>query len=269
MSTTRLADRPAPATEASGARPQRRTSVAGRAVLLIGHGSTRSTRPEALLNRLAVALVAEGRVTEAAAAMLRGGPSPRERLDAMRERRVTVVPMLMCDGLLFREAIPRALGLTNGGPQEVGEHIVHLCAPIGLHPMVADLIVRRVGRTLDEAGASPNDVTLLLIAHGSTRDGASAAALARQAERVRGRSSWRTVETAFIGQAPHLVDALAALPPPIYGVALFTARGNHVIEDIERHFQSCSANEAHFLGAVGEEQDMIDVIAHVVAGQAG
>jgi sirohydrochlorin ferrochelatase len=266
MFTTKSPIRPEPATEPGGPPAEGRPAPAEIAVLLIGQGSTKSPRPNETLSQIAVRLVTEGRAAEATSATLLGGPSPPQRLAVLRSRQVFVVPMLMCDGLLCREVIPQMLGLTKG-QSRIGDRIVHLCPPIGMHPMIADLIADHATRALADSGLNPADVTLLLIGHGSTRHRESANATELQAERVRLWSSWGRVETAFIGQPPYLSDALKTLPGPLIGIALFAARGNHVVADIEKQFQKYGTTDVRLLGAIGEHPDITNVIARMIEDQ--
>jgi sirohydrochlorin cobaltochelatase len=225
----------------------------------------RSSRPDELLRRHAASLEGRGRFAEVRAATLAGTSSPREALAGIRSRNIVIVPMLMCDGVFCREALPAALGLA-GGVRSDGR-ILHLCPPIGLHPMVADLVVHRATRALKDHALSPAATTLLLIGHGSTHDPASERAVALQAERIRASSNFRSVMTAFIDQPPFLPDVLASVHQPLIGVALFSARGNHVVEDIEKQFSKKKNSKINFLGTLGEDEDLINIIELMVAEQ--
>ena len=266
MCTTRSPIRRAPATEPCSSsaglayRPARSHDVA---VLLVGQGSTRSSRPDELLDRHAAALAERGRFAEVGAATIAGRPTPREALARIRSRDVVIVPLLMCDGVLYREALPPALKEEAGSET----HHLRLCRPLGVHPLVADLVLRRAMQAISERGLTAAATTLLLIGHGSSRDPASEATLALQAERVRRASIFGSVEMAFIGQPPFLADVLANGQDSLIGIALFAARGNHVVEDIEKLFVvNASKNKsAWFLGAVGEDQQLVPIIERIAS----
>jgi sirohydrochlorin cobaltochelatase len=198
------------------------------------------------------------RASIAGVATLAGTPSPREALARLRSRDIVIVPMLMCDGVFCRDALPAALGLADRTRPD--GHILHLCRPIGLHLMVADLVMHRPTRVLKDHVLSPEATTLLLIGHGSTHDPASERAVALQAERIRASSNFRSVMTAFIDQRPFLRDVLASVHQPLIGVALFSARGNHVVEDIEKQFRKKKYNKIILLGALGEDKALINII---------
>lgn len=206
-----------------------------------------------------------GRFAEVGAATIAGRPNPREVLARLRARDVVIVPLLMCDGVLYREALPAALGFGKGSRPD--GHRFRLCRPVGLHPLVADLVLHRAMKAVGEHGLAAAATTLLLIGHGSSRDCASAAALALQAERVRGASIFRRVEMAFIGQPPLLQDVLANSHYPLMGIALFAARGNHVVEDIEKLFRLNAGRNgsAWFLGAVGEDEQLVPIIERMAS----
>lgn len=232
-------------------------------MLIIGQGSTRCCRPDALLARHAVALAKRGRFAEVRAATLAGTPNPQEALASIRSRNIVIVPVLMCDGFLYREALPAALD--HARRTRPKGHPFYLCRPLGLHPKVADLLTYRAIEALDPAVLTPAATTLLLIGHGSTRDSASETAVARQAARIQTASIFRSVMTAFIAQPPYLRDVLAAAPRPLIGMALFTARGNHVIEDIEKPFDEKDDGRILFGGTLGEDDQIVAIIEAMAA----
>jgi sirohydrochlorin ferrochelatase len=133
--------------------------------------------------------------------------------------------------------------------------------------MVADLVVHRATRALKDHALSPAATTLMLIGHGSTQDPASEIAVALQADRIRASSNFHSVMTAFIDQPPFLRDVLASAHQPLIGVALFGARGNHVVEDIEKQFSRKKDSGIILLGALGEDKDLVNVIEIMVAEQ--
>jgi sirohydrochlorin cobaltochelatase len=236
--------------------------AAGAAVLLVGHGSTRSPHPDQLLQRHAAALRADDTFADVRATTLADPEGLQATLAGIRCREVFVVPMLMCDGLLYTEVLPDALGLGAGGaPAGTGYrdaygHRIHLCPPIGLDPRVAALVVDRVRAGLRRAGVREAEATLVLIGHGSSRNQASERAVALQAARIRRQAAFARIEPAFLAQAPSLADVLRTLPRPLAGFALFTARGNHVIEDVETVFAAHAAPDVQFCGTLGEDDGM-------------
>lgn len=270
MYTTRSPTQPAPVTEACD-RPGRGIAACGAtAVLLVGHGSTKSPRPDQLLQGHAAALRASGRFADVRAATLADAAGLRDTLAAIRCRDVFVVPMLMCDGLLYSEVLPDALGLGAGGDPNADAHghRIHLCPPIGLDRRVAALVVDRVRADLRAAGMRETDATLVLIAHGSTRNRASQRTLALQAARIGRLARFARIVPAFLAQEPSLAEALATLPRPLAGFALFTARGNHVTFDIETVFARHAAPDVVYCGALGEDEAVRDIITRMVPHHA-
>lgn len=266
MSTTRSPTRPAPATERGG-RAAAGSAAGGAAVLLVGHGSTKSTRPDELLQGHAAALRAERRFADVRAATLADTAGLQATLAGIRSGDVFVVPMMMCDGLLYRDVLPEALGLgADGDPDhDAYGHRIHLCPPIGLDPRVAALVVERVRAALRRAGMREDDASLVLIGHGSTRNPASARAVALQAARIGRLASFARIAPAFLAQEPTLAKALATLPRPLAGFALFTARGNHVTEDIEGAFAEHAGPDVLYCGALGEDDAMRSLIRRMLA----
>lgn len=233
-------------------------------VLLIGHGSARYPDAGGALSRHAAALAATGQFRSARHAVLAGRPLPAEALAACTGRVVHVVPVFMEQGYFASIALPRALaGATPAGGGQVRLH-----PALGTRPEIAELIARRV-----RAGCKdPTAVGLVLLGHGSTRAPGRAEALHRHAATLRD-NGFERVETAFLEEAPDLLDAIAALGArPAAVVGLFTGEGAHVRDDVPALLAEARRRHGapvHDLGFLGDDPGLPDIVMEMVAAAGG
>jgi sirohydrochlorin ferrochelatase len=238
------------------------TAYPDHAVLLIGHGSSKRPGAAASLVRHANALRSTGRFGEVAAAALIGGSeTPAAALARLTRDTAVIVPVMMCAGWTTRQVIPQALGLGAGGAA-VRRTVV--CDPLGLHPAFAALMARRAADCAALFGVSAASVTLLLIAHGSTKSAASQQATEAQAARIRAMGRFRGVTTAFLEQQPRLADVLATLVRPVIAVGCFAAPGHHATVDSAVILQTQAAGGVIDLGPIGDDPAIPDLIQQMV-----
>ena len=73
----------------------------------------------------------------------------REVFDLVESDEVFVVPLFISEGYFTEEVIPRELGLDGPAPsttRKLGKTI-HYCGPIGTHPWMTRMILRRAEET--------------------------------------------------------------------------------------------------------------------------
>lgn len=257
MSTTRSLSPPAPATEpaAPGVRPRRR-------LFLVGHGSTRAPEDNRSLMRHAERLAESTHFESVDVGLLYGEPSAKQVAQGLPREPLFVVPFFMAGGHYPSEAVP-ALFEDDGGNMN-GRGPV-FCQPVGLHPRLADLVIERTLSVITPLEWRAAETTLLLIGHGSEKSPASWQATEAQARRMRRPALFRQVTTAYLEQAPHLEDILALLHGPVVAVGLFAGDGAHAGRDIPERLQGYDAGAAVYLGAVGSDKAMADLVLDQVA----
>ncbi len=253
MSITRSRFRPAPAIEPAG--------LAGCALILVGHGSTRGDGGNPALQAHAAVLRARGIFATVHAAALYGAPSPSDALAAAAAsgaRDITIAPLFMCDGQFTRTILPRAFGID--GPNSQSGPRLRVCEPLGLRPELTDLLLRRAREAVARAGWLPGSAELLLMAHGSTRDPASHAATERHAERARAAGVFQAVRTAYLDQAPYLADVLRARTRPAAAIGLFAAGDLHAGTDIPRLIAAHDGPPIQCVEAIGQDPAIPDLV---------
>jgi sirohydrochlorin cobaltochelatase len=229
-------------------------------VLLVGHGSARSRAPATALARHASTLRGTGLFADVASATLHGKPKPDSTLARMTGDEVHVVPLFMSDGYFANAAIPPALSLDRRDRTR----LFHLHPPLGIYPGLTRLIVQRALERAAVEKIAPNETTLLLIGHGSSKDSASRRATEGHAARVRLFASFHDVRTAYLEEAPFLDDVLATLSGPTIICGLFVAAGRHAGYDVPRTIRRRGMPNVHYLGAIGTDPAIPNLVLEIV-----
>ncbi|MFO1154228.1 MAG: CbiX/SirB N-terminal domain-containing protein [Rhodospirillales bacterium] len=255
MFITRSTCQREPATE------PRARALAEAAIVLVGHGTTSDAAQMGGLAGHAAALIGRQGVAEVHLAMLHGpGPRPDEVLLRITRRPIIIVPVMMCDGIAAGRAVIAAFGAGHGD--------VRFCPPVGIHARLTSLIAQRAGRAADRMQRRLADAALLLIAHGSLRNPASADAACHQAAALRDTRMFANVAVAFLAQPPHLSMALRRLNGPIIAVGLFVATGHHGMSDVNGALADASRSDVTYLGPIGADPGMASVIASMIGDAA-
>lgn len=137
-----------------------------------------------------------------------------------------VYPMFMAEGWFTGTELPRRLAKAAAGP---GTTVLR---PFGRDPGLPDLCRRTARDAALAAGWDAQQITLLLIAHGSQRARASAQGTREMADLLAPR--FGRIVTGFIEEAPFLHDAAAGLGPRCIALPLFATRAEHVTDDIPK-----------------------------------
>ena len=194
--------------------------------------------------------------------LLYGEPSAKQVAQRLPQEPLFVVPFFLAGGHYPSRAVPALF--ERDGPNAKGRGPV-FCQPVGLHPRLADLVSERALDALAPLDWQAADTTLLLIGHGSEKSPASWQATETQARRIRRRAQFRQVTTAYLEQTPHLEDLLALLRGPVVAVGLFAGDGAHAGRDIPALLQGYDGGSVIYLGAVGSDAAMADLVLAQVA----
>lgn len=233
-------------------------------LLLLGHGSHLSPVSSAPVHEQVTRLRATGRYRSVEAAFWKEEPSFARALDRYDEGEVVALPMFVSGGFFTEEVIPAELGLT-GRVTRRDTLTVRLADPVGAHPGMADLIVRRA----EEAGAGSTSAVAVL-GHGTPRNANSEKNVYAQAARVRAADRFAEVGVVFLEQAPRLEDLPARFTAvEVVVVPLFIADGWHVDESIPetlglRMDPGHGERVIRYAAAVGTHPDMCAVMARCV-----
>ena len=154
-------------------------------------------------------------------------------------RDVFVVPNFISEGYFTRTVIPRELGLDqrpDGAPAPVtvradGGQRWHYCAPVGNHPSMTELLLRRAREAAP--GVPEAEASLLIVGHGTSLNDNSAVAAKQQVELIRHQGRYADVLNTYMEEPPLIADwAKLTTTPHVVVVPFFISDGLHSYQDI-------------------------------------
>src|SRR5881409_4080192 len=136
------------------------------ALLIVGHGST--VNPDSSAPTLAHAAEIRRRniFGDVQCAFWKEEPSLRDAIflfDPNSIREVCVVPNFISEGYFTQTVIPRELELNGATTKRSNGQIWKYCEPVGNHPLMTDLLLRRAHQIA--AGIPESETSLLIVAH--------------------------------------------------------------------------------------------------------
>lgn len=231
------------------------------ALLLAAHGERAKKATNAGLDRLAAAIRAKHLVDEVAFGLIKGSPSIPEAVAGARADHILVYPLFLADGYFTRRRLPELLaeGLA-GAPRPPA---ITTLTPLGLDPHLDHVVGRRADATARERGFT--DVTLILLAHGSTKDPASRMAAEGLAGRLAQDARFHRVRIALLEEPPFFADAMTPVAGPAVVVGLFAGEGLHGGGDAPRLVAETGRNDVAFAGNLGAWPDVEELVCRAVA----
>jgi len=248
-----------PGTTSQSEKPMAIDSRRGASLLIVAHGERGGAGEDRLTKDLVERLATRGRFEAVAAGFIRSRPSVSEAHDGLPDGPVRVYPLFMSDGYYVATAIPRDLGIGDDGRDRRGRPITIL-RPLGLHPRLPAMIADLAAAGTVAAALEPHATTVLLVAHGSTKDDASRQAALAVASEIGMEGRFAGVETAFLEESPFVDDALRAVPGPAVVVGLFVGEGMHGGEDLPQAVENCSRDDVVLGEPLGRSDALIALI---------
>src|SRR5881392_4509486 len=204
------------------------------ALLIVAHGST--VNPDSSAPTLAHAAEIRCRnvFTDVGCAFWKEEPSLRDALflfDPQSVREIYVVPNFISEGYFTQTVIPRELELNGRITKRSNGQIWKYCEPVGNHPLMTDLLLRRAHEIA--SGIPESETSLLIVAHGTDLNENSAAAAKREAEKIRALGKYAAVLNAYMEEAPLVSDwRKLTKTRNVVVVPFFISDGLHSYEDI-------------------------------------
>ena len=200
------------------------------ALIVVGHGST--VNPDSSTPTLAHVdtLSRRGLFGEVQPAFWKEEPSLRQVLHMIDSNDVYVVPNFISEGYFTRTVIPRELEL-DGAFTQRGARTIKYCDPVGNHPRMTELLLRRAAEVAP--GARPEETALFIVAHGTDLNDNSAMAAKREVARIRAAGRYAAVFNAYMDEEPLISrwDEIASQPQVVV-VPFFIADGLHSYQEI-------------------------------------
>jgi len=127
--------------------------------------------------------------------------------------------------------VPRELELNGRITKRPNGQIWKYCDPVGNHPMVTDLLLRRAHEIAP--GIPESETTLLIAAHGTDLNENSAVAAKREAEKIRALGRYAAVLNVYMEESPLVSDwQKLTKTRNVVVVPFFISDGLHSYEDI-------------------------------------
>jgi len=143
------------------------------------------------------------------------------------------VPNFISEGYFTQTVVPRELELNGRMTKRSNGQIWHYCAPVGNHPMVTELLLKRAHEISPDA--TPAKTSLLIVAHGTDLNENSAVAAKREAETIRRLRKFAEVLNVYMEEPPLVSDWRELTKTPnVVVVPFFISDGLHSYEDIPR-----------------------------------
>ncbi len=201
------------------------------ALLIVGHGSTENPDSSTPYFEHAEEVRGRGLFAEVRCCFWKEEPSMREALYMLDSPEIYVVPDFISEGYFTQEVIPRELRL-SGPTTEIGGKTLHYCPPVGVHPSMTDLILRRAREVAP--GVDPAETTLIIVGHGTGLNDNSTKSIRDQARRIsESDAGYAAVLDAFMEEPPLVAEwAEMAATPNVVVVPFFIADGLHSYQDI-------------------------------------
>jgi len=205
------------------------------ALIVIGHGSHLNAESSAPVYRHAETLRRLGVFDEVRECFWKEEPSLREVFDLVEAEEVYVVPLFISEGYFTEEVIPRELGLSGPAPsitRKLGKTI-HYCGPIGTHPWMTRMILRRAEESAGLSDEEAREAGLVIIGHGTERNSNSQQVIYRVTREAEEMGIFGSVRTGFLDQPPDVGEVLDEMEQrTVVLVPFFVAEGWHTQETI-------------------------------------
>lgn len=173
--------------------------MSNKTLLLAAHGSSRHDANNPIL-RLSEKLHEHNIFSEVLCGFIRQQPFLRNVLSQIQTEELSVIPMFSGFGYITDILIPKALGQVSNKIK------VRLYEPIGVHPDIPVIMAKRASSVIKEHSLEPAEVTVLIVAHGHTKNSQNADQTNALAADLNKLMNGITTITAFIEEAPLISD---------------------------------------------------------------
>jgi sirohydrochlorin cobaltochelatase len=235
-------------------------------VLLAAHGERGGGADNGGVMALADELRRRDISAEIGCGFIKGSPTISEAVFAFTTPQIVVYPLFLSDGYFTRIRLPQLLAEAASHGRDIT-----MLPPLGLDSSLPKLIGARASAAVRASGYQDRHVSVICLAHGSSKDTASHDAAERLAQALRASKRFAAVYCAFLEEPPGFEDVIAGLPGPVVVVGLFAGEGMHGAEDLPRLMAAVPDRACVFAGNVGTWPEIADVIAAAVrdAGRVG
>ena len=201
------------------------------ALLIVGHGSTENPDSSTPYFDHAAEIRKRDLFAEVHVCFWKEEPSMREVLLMIDSPEVYIVPDFISEGYFTQDVIQRELEL-NGSTTVRNGKTLHYCLPVGVHPSMTGLILKRAREVAPDA--DPADTTLIITGHGTGLNQNSTKAIKDQADLIAATGAgYALVTDAYMEEAHFIADwDKMADTQNVVVVPFFISDGLHSYQDI-------------------------------------
>jgi sirohydrochlorin cobaltochelatase len=231
-------------------------------VLIAAHGGRDVDRSSnESIFKLAEKVAARIGGVRVAVGFINGIPAIGEAMRGVTVQNLLVYPLFMADGYFGQTVLNRVL---EHARQEWRGGSIATLPPLGVDPALADLVVAKAASAAAAFGVPLDDVTLVLLAHGSTRGRASAIAAKQIAKNALANRRFADVRVAFLDEAPSLETTVSGIDGPAVVVGLFSGDGLHGGNDSSRLMAGLDRNDVIYVGNAGLFSGLEELVATAI-----
>lgn len=202
------------------------------ALFIAGHGSTENPDSSAPYFDHADEIRRRNLFAEVHCIFWKEEPSFREAWYLTDCPEIYVVPDFISEGYFTQDVIPRELEL-QGPTTQVRGKTIHYCAPVGVHPSMTQLLLRRAQEVAPDI--DPRETTLIIVGHGTSLNSNSTKSIKDQCDLLRQHvdTPYAAVLDTYMEEQPFIADwHQLAQTPYVVVVPFFIADGLHSYQDI-------------------------------------
>jgi len=200
------------------------------ALFIVGHGSTENPDSASPYFEHADEIRRRGIFREVHCCFWKEEPSLREAIYLTDCEEIYVVPDFISEGYFTQDVIPRELELT-GPTTTIRGKTFHYCLPVGVHPSMTGLIMRRAREVAPDV--DPAQTTLIITGHGTGLNQNSTKAIRDQVDLISSGAGYAAVTDAYMEEQPFIAEWDQLAPTEnVVVVPFFIADGAHSYQDI-------------------------------------
>ena len=213
------------------------------ALVLVAHGSTLNTDSDKPAHQHADELRSRRVFAEVRVGFLKQQPGVNGVLRGIAARRVFIVPLFISEGYFTEEVLPVELGFRTNDDKSFervrqdGEQSLYYCEPVGTHASMTAALIARARGVVEQHpfphAPKPDDTTLFIAGHGTTKNENSRKAIEQQVALIRNKHEYADVRAVFLEEKPRVESCYElAATRNIVVVPFFISDGLHSCEDI-------------------------------------
>lgn len=235
------------------------------ALVILGHGSSIHASSSIPCRLHADTIRRKGVFHSVHCGFLKEAPFIEDCLEHVDAEKVIILPNFLAEGYYTKKVIPEKLGLAD-----LGDSVIYL-KPLGLDAFIQDVIIDIAERAMKNW--KPEETTLMLLGHGSTKSATSKDTLLEHMEALREKTDFAQITDLWLEEPPFIKDWRdSAENKQVLCIPYLIADGQHggwdIPEMIGLKRDIYDPYKAHVVGdcevkltpAIGKSQLMADLI---------